>query len=154
MLFRSCYSGSAGDRILIEAYRQWATVIFGTVFSRPGKKSSPVVRDPALETKSPKTVYLFNYMRGEFLEYSREIVEPKLRELNSDDVFVTELKRAFKAARKSFSPGRAVPRREVTPVHAPRKGAGRADVDEFLIEEMEGFTPGEEDGFVEDDAYG
>ena len=123
-------------------------------FLQAGEKSSPVVRDPALETKSPKTVYLFNYMRGEFLEYSREIVEPKLRELNSDDVFVAELKRAFKAARKSFSPGRALPLREAAPVPLPRKGAGRADVDEFLIEEMEGFTPGEEDGFVEDDAYG
>ena len=49
-----------------------------------GNKSSPVVRDLSLETKSRKTVYLYNHARGCFLEYALEVVEPKLRELTAD----------------------------------------------------------------------
>jgi len=71
-------------------------------FLQAGKKSSPVVRDARLTTKNPKTLYLFNHVQGKFLEYSREIVEPKLRELPPDDNLLGELKAAFKAARKAF----------------------------------------------------
>ena len=34
-----------------------------------------------MDTGNPKTLYLFNLIRGEILEYAREIVEDKLREL-------------------------------------------------------------------------
>jgi len=44
-----------------------------------GKHSSPVVRDSSLESKNPTTIYLFNYARGKYLEYSLKFFEPKLR---------------------------------------------------------------------------
>lgn len=72
-----------------------------------GAQSSPVVRDMALETKSRKTVYLYNHARGRFLEYSLEIVEPKLRELKDGEVSIKELDGAFKTARKAFASGKA-----------------------------------------------
>jgi len=75
-------------------------------FLQAGAQSSPVVRDMTLETKSRKTVYLFNHARGRFLEYSLEIVEPKLRELKDGEVSLKELDSAFKAARKAFSAGK------------------------------------------------
>lgn len=71
-------------------------------YLQAGKKSSPVVLDTKLETRNPKTIYLFNFVRGKFLEYSRELVEPKLHDLDPDDNLLKELKRAFKAARKIF----------------------------------------------------
>src|SRR3569623_949320 len=46
-----------------------------------GNKSTAVVLDRTLNTGNPETLYLFNLARGEILEYSRKIVEPKLREL-------------------------------------------------------------------------
>jgi hypothetical protein len=71
-------------------------------YLKAGKKSSPVVLDTKLQTRNPKTIYLFNYVRGKFLEYSRELVEPKLHDLDPDDNLLKELKIAFKAARKMF----------------------------------------------------
>lgn len=71
-------------------------------YLQAGKKSSPVVLDNKLQTRNPKTIYLFNYVRGKFLEYSREHVEPKLHDMDPDDNLLKELKIAFKAARKIF----------------------------------------------------
>ncbi len=53
-------------------------------FLEAGKKSSLVVLDTRLEMNNSKTIYLFNYAQGKFLEYSHEIVEPKLRDLRPD----------------------------------------------------------------------
>lgn len=75
-------------------------------YLKAGDKSSPVVRDPSVETNSQKTVYLYNHLRGTFLEYSREIVEPKLRELTVEDIPLVELQNAFETAKKSFLAGR------------------------------------------------
>ena len=75
-------------------------------FLDAGAQSAPVVRDLTLETKSRKTIYLYNHARGKFLEYSLEIVEPKLRDLKDGEISLKELDSAFKAARKAFSAGR------------------------------------------------
>lgn len=83
-------------------------------FLEAGKKSSPVVLDARLETNNPKTIYLFNYAQGKFLEYAHEIVEPKLRELRPDDVLLKELKSAFKVARKCFVAERTTRKRRIT----------------------------------------
>ena len=72
-------------------------------FLQAGEQSSPVVRDTTLETKNPKTVFLYNHVRGKFLEYSREIVDAKLRELTPEDVPLKDLRNGFKAARKTFA---------------------------------------------------
>jgi hypothetical protein len=68
-----------------------------------GASSSPVVRDDGLNTGNPKTVYLFNLARGCILEYSREIVEPKLRELNGkESKAIAKLEAGFAEARRDF----------------------------------------------------
>jgi hypothetical protein len=92
------------------------TIWYG--FLEAGGKSSPVVRDLSLETANPKTVYLYNLARGIFLEYAREIVEPKLRELKSDDIPRDELDKAFQAARQAFHPDKTVDSSTVNAVPA------------------------------------
>lgn len=74
-------------------------------FMDAGTKSSAIVRDERLSTGNPGTVYLFNLNRNEILEYKREIVEPKLRELNEKEKkLLDDLKSAYNKARKGFVP--------------------------------------------------
>ena len=68
-----------------------------------GANSSPVIRDDGLNTGNPKTVYLFNLARGCILEYSREIVEPKLRGPASPSWRPASLKRG--ATSRTGAPG-------------------------------------------------
>jgi len=69
-----------------------------------GVKSSPVAIDPRLDTGNPKTQFIFNMARGEILEYSREIVTSKLRELRADeaDTLLKELQTAHQRAQAAF----------------------------------------------------
>jgi len=77
-----------------------------------GAKSSPVVRDPALETGIPTTIYLFNHKRGAIREYQLSIVEKILRELTVDEQdLVGPLEEAFEKARNSFVPRYTPPSR-------------------------------------------
>ncbi len=70
-----------------------------------GEKSSPVLRDSRIDTGNPDTLYLFNLKRNEILEYRREIIEPKLRELNAGEQGVSqELQAAYAEARGHFTP--------------------------------------------------
>src|SRR3569623_3036346 len=70
-----------------------------------GNKSTAEVLDRTLTTGNPETLYLFNLARGEILEYSRKIVEPKLRELKSKETELTDpLKTAYEPARSQFTP--------------------------------------------------
>ena len=72
-------------------------------FLQAGNRSSPVIRDDRLDTGNRKTVYLFNLSRNTILEYSREVVEPKLRDLKpGESVTITELDAAYKKARRNF----------------------------------------------------
>ena len=67
-----------------------------------GEKTSPVVRDTTLDASEGK-VWLYNHLRNQFIEYSKAIVEPKLRALTTGDVPQKKLDEAFKAALKAFS---------------------------------------------------
>jgi hypothetical protein len=68
-----------------------------------GERSSAVLRDAHLDTGNPKTLYLFNLVRGEILEYAREVVEKKLRELKSaESGYIAELDAGYKKARRNF----------------------------------------------------
>jgi hypothetical protein len=68
-----------------------------------GDRSSAVLRDERLETGNPKTIYLYNLARDEILQYSRELVEPKLRELRANEAALAEeLKEAYTKARRTF----------------------------------------------------
>jgi hypothetical protein len=74
-------------------------------FLEAGEKGSPVVRDAGLETGSPKTVYLFNFMKGKILEYRWDIVGAKLRELTERELaMVPEMRKSFMSAREGFEP--------------------------------------------------
>jgi hypothetical protein len=99
-------------------------------FLQAGKKSSPVVLDASLETKTAKTIYLFNYIQGKFLEYSREIVEPKLQELGPDDQVLKELKSAFKTARKTFMAERGAQKRAIATARSKAR-ADHSDVEDI-----------------------
>ncbi len=104
-----------------------------------GKKTSPVVLDTRLKTKSPKTMYLYNHVQGKFLEYSREIVEPKLKELNPDDELLTELKNAYKAARKIFVADRSLHNRAITAAVRKRRASYTSytdDMPDFISEDI------------------
>jgi hypothetical protein len=72
-------------------------------FLQAGDRSSPVMRDERLDTGNHKTMYLFNLARNAILEYSREVVEPKLRELKPDEsATISELDSAYKKIRRGF----------------------------------------------------
>lgn len=82
-----------------------------------GNKSSAVVRDDRLDTGSRKTVFLFNFERKQIIEYTREIVEPKLRELKAAETkLVDELTAAYNEARRAFKPAQA------RPLNIPERG--------------------------------
>jgi hypothetical protein len=122
-------------------------------FLQASDKSSPVVRDSGLRTNNSKTIYLFNHARGQIVEYSREIVEQKLRELKPDDVSLAELKRAFKAARKKFVATRVTRIRETAPetVTAMRGAvSGRSR----LIDSKGDLPENDVEDAIGDDAYG
>ena len=83
-------------------------------FLEAGTKASPVVRDSEIATGDPKTMYLFNFMKGKILEYRRDIVEFKLRELAAEELaMVPELRKAYKTVRESFVPRQTRPQRQV-----------------------------------------
>lgn len=83
-----------------------------------GNKSSFVVRDDRLETGSRKTMFLFNLERKQIIEYTREIVEPKLRELKPAEAkHVDELTAAYNEARRAFKHAHA------RPLNIPERGA-------------------------------
>src|SRR3569623_1475921 len=86
-----------------------------------GTKSTAVVLDRTLYTNNPKTLNLFNLARGEILEYSRKIVEPKLRELKGKETdLTTSLKSAYDTALSHFTP-RAIEILDIPERAAPAK---------------------------------
>jgi hypothetical protein len=87
-----------------------------------GAKGSPVVRDSLMDTGTTATIYLFNLAKGRILEYRRDIVEPKLRELDETECeWIKELRKAFAKARDGFTPRVTVrpPRRQPKPEPEP-----------------------------------
>ncbi len=122
-------------------------------FLEAGDKSTAVALDERLHTGNPKTLYLFNLVRGQILEYNREIVKPKLRELGrAESSLLEELKTAFDTARGRFEPRAArvleIPDR---PPPAATRKAPRVEEDE--LEVLADADPDEDDDsdWVEDD---
>jgi hypothetical protein len=106
-----------------------------------------------LKTGNNKTIYLYNQARGQFVEYSSEIVAPKLRELKSEDVSLADLKRAFKAARKVFLATRVTRIRETA---QERTGSARDNsTDDSLLVDIKDDLPADDiQREIGDDAYG
>lgn len=94
-----------------------------------GNKSTAVLLDRSLNTGNSETFYLFNLARGEILEYSRKIVEPKLRELQGKEMdLVASLKSGYDGTRSSFTP-RAADLLEIPEKAPPAKKAAPAKVE-------------------------
>ena len=119
------------------------SVWFG--YLEAGSKSSPVARDPQLETTKSTTMYLYNLNRQEFIEYNREIVEPKLREFTPAEAeLCKQLETAFKKARKNFkgSGGINLAKTAPAPAATPRKE---------MVEETMEIGDGDDDIFDDSD---
>ena len=72
-------------------------------FLEAGAKSSPVVIDHSIETGDKNTVYIYNHNKEGIIKYSRELVEPKLRELTSEESDLkSTLAKGFTNALKTF----------------------------------------------------
>ena len=103
-----------------------------------GNRSSPVIRDERLDTGSAKTVFLFNLARREILEYSRDVVELKLRELKpSEAKTIKELDAAYTEARRNFKDRRARPLNipeQGGPARRPVESQDDEEIDEFIDE--------------------
>lgn len=103
-----------------------------------GEKSSPVVRDASIDTSQNK-IYLYNHVRGEFVQYAQAIVEPKLRELTAEDISQEELDKAFRAARSKYaSTHRSSAVSDAKPA-ASKTGDDDYDIDEDSDDDMEDF---------------
>lgn len=67
-----------------------------------GDKSSPVVIDRSMDTGGKNTLFIYNHNKKEILKYVRDMVEPKLRELNAKEKEQeATLKKGFTAALKT-----------------------------------------------------
>lgn len=125
------------------------TLSFG--YLEAGKKSSLVVMDQSIRTGNPRTVYIYNHVRGKILEYRRDIIESKLRELEGDErELVQQLKQAYHRARRGFVPRGAriakIPERSEPPPSRQERldpEVPEDDYDEHLVPD--------EDDFDEDD---
>lgn len=119
-----------------------------------GDRSSAVLRDERLETGNPNTIYLYNLNRDEILQYSRGLVEPKLRELRDDESSLAEeLKNAYAKARRTFkfNPDRvfAAPVRKQARSPNERKSPGEEESFSSIDADMDGVS--EEDWGEEED---
>lgn len=96
-----------------------------------GSKSSPVLMDPKLDTGNTDTMYLYNLKRDQILEYQRELIQPKLRELNGkDSISMEELKKAFNKAVKDFFPrNNSIKAIAETPMASPPKKIQEPEID-------------------------
>jgi len=120
------------------------TLWFG--YLEVGEKSSAVARDPKLYTGKPDTVYLFNLKRNEIIEYKRDIIEPKLRELSKDEAELKkEVKKAFSKAVKDFTPrGKVL---AIPDKPTPKPATAKKPKEE---EELEAIALGDDDNAIDD----
>ncbi len=102
-----------------------------------GEKSSPVLMDQRLSTANPSTVYVFNLRRSEIIEYRRDIVEPKLRDLSEEEsVVIKDMTSAYTQVSGSFIARGAkitnIPEKAKEPRTSPPKAANiEADEEEY-----------------------
>ena len=121
-------------------------------FLEAGEKGSPVIRDRSLDTGQSWTMYLFNMRKGRIIEYRRDIVEVKLRDLAPEEQsLVPELRKAYTRVRETFEP-RVVPFRR--PVRKVKPAPALDDFPEIDTGDNEDFgelsssvfDPGDDDG--------
>ncbi len=112
-------------------------------FLEAGEKGSPVIRDRSLNTGQSSTIYLFNLRKGRIIEYRRDVVEPKLRELTLEEQdAVADMEATYDTVRADF-----IPRAEQRSEPRPRKRPKNPDLDLLdvdLDEVMPFFDLGDE----------
>ncbi len=100
-----------------------------------GAKSSPVLLDRKLDTGNPETFYLYNLARKAILEYNRQIVEPKLRELKDKEAkLADELKQTYGDVLRNFTP--RVTQTLIVPERAPPAKAKAKKTDDDALEAL------------------
>jgi hypothetical protein len=114
-----------------------------------GQKSTPIVLDNELHTGNKETVYLFNLVRGEILEYQRQIVEPKLQELGAEQTeAIKQLKTAYAKARRNFKPRGS--RVLQFPAHGP---LSKNESEEEALEDLTEFMEVDSEELTEDEDW-
>lgn len=95
-----------------------------------GAKSSPVVLDTGLSTSNDKTIYLYHQLRNQIIEYRRDIVEAKLRDLTADEAKGSKgLQQAYTKALAGFTP-RGASALTIPEKAAPQKTVSESDNDD------------------------
>jgi len=106
-----------------------------------GAKGSAVVIDTTLDTCKEQTIYLYHQLRDEIIEFRRDIVEPKLRELTGEDAGMEKaLEEGYQKVRSTFMPrgGNALNiARHVPPVAAPEKLSEESELEDDADFNME-----------------
>lgn len=120
-----------------------------------GEKSSPVLMDQRLSTANPNTVYVFNLKRNEIIEYRRDIVEPKLRDLDDqENTIIKELKSTYTKVRSGFVPRGArvssIPEKGAA-APAPKKAPPIESEEEEFDELVTADEGDNDDDWVEDE---
>lgn len=111
-----------------------------------GEKTSPVVHDVTLDASQGK-VWLYNHLRNQFIEYAKDIVKLRLRELTAEDIPENELDKAFKTARQAF-----LSSRKLSSTWTDRKPAARRVVDEMVDDEPDFYIADDDtEEFIDDD---
>ncbi|MGR6035809.1 MAG: hypothetical protein ACU4EQ_04585 [Candidatus Nitrosoglobus sp.] len=114
-----------------------------------GQKSTPIVLDHELHTGNNETIYLFNLIRGEILEYQRQIVEPKLQELSTEQTeVIKQLKAAYAKAKRNFKPQGA----RVLQFPA-RNPLSKNESEEEELEDLTEFMEADGEEFIEDEDW-
>ena len=116
-------------------------------YLQAGDKSSLVVQDSRVESGDKRSLYLYNHLRKQMVEYRRDIIEPKLRDAQPEEFNAEELTRAYQQALRQakpilyhalFAPGSRAP--------SNRKSA--ASRDKASVEQNNDIN---EDVFLDDD---
>jgi len=105
-----------------------------------GTKSSPVLLDPKLETGDSKTFYLYNHKRNQILEYRKDLIEPKLRELNGkENDLIDQIKKDYSKVRGEFMPRKTANKNltESSAASAKPKKADSPDIEEFVESDID-----------------
>lgn len=75
---------------------------FGYLETAMGK--TLVVRNALVDSENKNTVFLYNSQRDALVEYSREIIEPKLVPANEGEYVAADLEKAYKRALRQKRP--------------------------------------------------
>lgn len=97
-----------------------------------GDKGSAVLLDPEIDSGSKKTMMLYNLNRNQIIEYTRDIVAPKLRELKtSEATLISALESAYAAARKNYTGTRNKRLSDIPDSGPPPRASDEDNVDDF-----------------------